>query len=303
MLPIFPNFKNLEITDKPDLEKITAQFPPYSDFNFVSLWSYNTLEDFQLSLLNGNLVLRMNDYITLEPFYTFIGIENVTETIRTLLQFSQDRIQRSELRVIPEIDLSKDAQRLHAEFDIFEDRDCFDYIYSLDLLVAAEGGQYKVLRNMLSKFVRTVSSYSLTLVDLQDENVQQQIIELIHVWGAAQGREKDEIENELNGVKRLLDSSQYLNLICLCLYIEDHLKAFFISEKTHDEYAMAHFRKADPSFPGIFQFIDYENAKYMKLLGCKFLNYEQDLGIPNLVKSKQSLHPVKYLKKYKITLK
>ncbi len=39
MLPQFPQFKPLELTDKSDIEAITKQHLPYSDFNFVSLWN------------------------------------------------------------------------------------------------------------------------------------------------------------------------------------------------------------------------------------------------------------------------
>jgi len=41
MIPEFPQFKNLELTDKIDVEKFTSKFPPYSDFNFVSMWSWD----------------------------------------------------------------------------------------------------------------------------------------------------------------------------------------------------------------------------------------------------------------------
>ena len=41
MLPEFPQFKKLELSDKEEVEKFTSKFPPYSDFNFVSMWSWD----------------------------------------------------------------------------------------------------------------------------------------------------------------------------------------------------------------------------------------------------------------------
>ena len=38
MIPEFPEFKKLELSNKEEIEKITQKFPPYSDFNFVSMW-------------------------------------------------------------------------------------------------------------------------------------------------------------------------------------------------------------------------------------------------------------------------
>lgn len=300
MFPTFPSFKRLELSDKQEFEAFVKKFEPYSDFNFVSLWSYNTEDDFELSLLNGNLVLKMNNYITLKPFYTFLGTQQISQTISTLLDFSKSQNLVPEIRLIPEINVQSELNSLSEQFDMKEDPDNFDYVYDLDEFVVAEGGKYKVLRNMISKFTRTTESFLCSLADLQDEQVKNQIIELVHEWGEAKDKDEEEIQNELISINRLLSSSAHLNLTCLCLFIDEKLKAFFISEKIDDEYGLAHFRKADPSIPGIFQFIDYENAKHLKQLGCKYLNYEQDLGIPGMRKSKQSLNPVKFLKKYTI---
>lgn len=301
--PIFPHFKKLELSDKDEFEAIVNQFEPYSDFNFVSLWSYNTQEDCSICLLHDNLVIKMNDYITLKPFCTFIGQNKVIETISSLLEFTQAQQISPNLKLVPAVNFEKSLSEVQNLFLLTEDRDSYDYIYSLDQLVAAEGGAYKVLRNMLSKFNRSTESFSLNLSNLKEPEIKEDIIHLVYVWGKHKNKTSEEIENELTGIKRLLASAAALDLTCLCLQIDGQLKAFFISEKIDDEYVLAHFRKADPSIPGIFQFIDYENAKSLQQLGCKYLNYEQDLGIPSLRQSKQSLNPVKFLEKYSVAYK
>jgi len=37
-LPLFPEFKKLELSDKEAVEKITHKFPSYSDFNFTKIF-------------------------------------------------------------------------------------------------------------------------------------------------------------------------------------------------------------------------------------------------------------------------
>ena len=68
MITNFPNFKKLGLEDKPLIESFVKRYLPYSDFNFVSLWSYDTDNSYEISYLNKNLVIKQDDYITNEPF-------------------------------------------------------------------------------------------------------------------------------------------------------------------------------------------------------------------------------------------
>lgn len=59
MIPEFPEFKKLELSDEEKIEKITKKFPPYSDFNFVSMWSWNIYNTVTISQLKKNLVVLL----------------------------------------------------------------------------------------------------------------------------------------------------------------------------------------------------------------------------------------------------
>ena len=56
-IPCFPTFKKLELSDKNVIENVTSQFNAYSDFNFASLWNYDTESTIEWSLLHDNLSL------------------------------------------------------------------------------------------------------------------------------------------------------------------------------------------------------------------------------------------------------
>lgn len=86
MIPEFPEFKKLELSDKKDIEQFTSKFPPYSDFNFVSMWSWDIKGEMRVSQLNDNLVVRFTDYLTGEPFYSFLGNNKVNDTAEKLLE-------------------------------------------------------------------------------------------------------------------------------------------------------------------------------------------------------------------------
>src|ERR1043165_3627696 len=101
MIPFFPEFKFLEWNDKDNVEKLTKEFPPYSDYNFVSMWSWNTRKKMQVSQLNGNLVLLFYDYVTETPFLSFIGRNDVDDTALKLIDYSIQHYSTGILKLIP----------------------------------------------------------------------------------------------------------------------------------------------------------------------------------------------------------
>ena len=102
MIPQFPKFKKLELSDKKDVEEFTLKYPPYSDHNFAGTWSWDVKDEMQISKLNNNYVIRFINYITGEPFYTFLGETKVNETAKELLEFSIKEKIKPQLELIPE---------------------------------------------------------------------------------------------------------------------------------------------------------------------------------------------------------
>ena len=171
MLPEFPNFKKLELSDKEDVEKITHKYPPYSDFNFVSMWSWDIKGEMRISQLNGNLVVRFTDYITGDPFYSFLGNNKVNETAETLLQFCKKEGAKTILELVPEDSIKGLNIK---KFNIEEDRDHFDYIYPINSIASYLGSEYQKHRKMVRRFEKQHKFEILTL-NLMNVNNQKLI--------------------------------------------------------------------------------------------------------------------------------
>src|SRR5574343_1109613 len=99
MIPEFPNFKNLELSDKKSIDNFTKKHPPYSDFNFTSMWVWNTTEEIQISILNDNLVVKFTDYLNGDHFYSFLGTNKIKETTNILLDYTEKTNNKAELRL------------------------------------------------------------------------------------------------------------------------------------------------------------------------------------------------------------
>lgn len=300
MIPLFPKFTKLSLGHKPHIEKHISKHPPYSDFNFTSLISWGG-DDTYISELNDNLVMKFKDYITNEPFYTFIGTNLVNSTIKILLEESKKNGLNPKLKLIPEAILKADPKIL-AEYHIEEDRDNFDYIYLLEESKEFKGNKYSEKRNFVNRFKRLYHT-SHTVLDLTQPKVSKEMLDLFHLWQKQKKRSDEEVENELQAVKKVLCLAHDLHLLCIGIYTEGKLIAFSINEILADGYTMNLFEKADTTYQGIFPYLRSITAGYLLELGGKFLSHEQDLGIEGLRKSKMSYRPHCFLKKYTVSHK
>lgn len=300
-MTIFPRFKKLKIEDQQWLEKYVRKYSPYSDFNFVSLWSYDTQGTVETSFLHDNLVVKFLDYMTNEPFYSFLGRNNVEITIETLLDHSRKNKIKEELGMVPGDSLLNYKQ--DGKFLIVEDVDNFDYILDVEKISTLSGNKLRGKRNFSLRFQKFYPSHKILNIDVSNSLVQKEVLELFYLWEKQKGKERKDTENELVAIQRLMRQAKKFNILSLGIYFNDRLIAFSINELAQNSYTVIDFEKADTAFIGLYQYLKQQSAKQFLKLGYHYINYEQDLGIEGLRKAKQSWGPFSYLKKYKISLK
>ncbi len=294
MIPEFPEFKKLEFSDKAEVEQFTKDFPPYSDFNFVSMWSWDTKGETGISQLNGNLVVRLNDYLSKEPFYSFIGQNKIKETIEYLTDFSAKNGQGSKLKLVPE---EITNQHKSNDFLYISDHDNFDYIYAVKDFAACAGKKYETQRNQISRFEKKYPD-AVVKVYTDFNEIKGQILLLEQRWKLNKIVQDKTLEfrSESEALRRFFEIRQE-NFLTVCIFVKDELVAFCVSELLDSEYAISHFAKADVSFSGIYSFLFHKTCMALINKNREYLNYEQDLGLIYLRHSKMSFRPIKFLKK------
>lgn len=302
MLAKFPDFKKITLGDKPQIQEITNHFEPYSDFNFASLWSYNTVNEIECCLIYDNLAVKFSDYITRASHCSFLGNKNVEETINILLKYSRQTNLERELKLIPEVNIDH-IPDITSKFLVEEDIDNFDYIYFLSDMADLPGQKFAKKRNKINLFKKSYPEILVKNLNLEDSKIQKEIVAVFFDWEKAKGKIKTETENELIAINRLIQSANYFDLQTLGIYYQEKLIGFSIVEFLQNEYTNVHFVKADPNFKGIFEFIYQTTATSLQKRGeqYKYISREQDLGIAGLREAKKQWYPIKYLKKYKIS--
>ena len=302
-IPKFPEFKKLEITDEDSVRYFTSKYNAYSDFNFVSMWSWNTKEEMELSELNGNLVIKFNDYLTNKPFYSFIGNQYLEDTIDKLIKLSIEQKIDAKLKLVP-FEVIQDFTS--KKFNISEDPDNFDYILGNEKFIDYSG---KILRGHGSFKRRFLEMYGsgveTKILSVDDPTIRDQILSMNELWINNKLAEQKNIypEIEFEALKRLFKLNKSESpFILVGIYYNGKMIGFTLDELLNHGMTIRHFMKADTSYKGVYSYLISETASILLKMGMRFTNIEQDLGLSNLRQSKKTYDPVAFLKKCTISL-
>lgn len=302
-ISIFPSFSKLRPHHQKSLEDWAKISMPYSDYNFISLWTWDHQNKIEICTLNDNLVIKFQGYQDNEDFfYSFLGTNMVDETAKALLN-SLANHPTSILRLIPEFVIE---HLEHPEaFKITEDRDNHDYILGIKNMIELEGPENRKKRNALRQFIRDHEHHlSVDELDLNKERDIEKMRSLVNKW-INQSKEKSSFnQNEIAAIDKMLSQHPTIstsNLQIVGIHLGDELKAFSIAESLNNEFAIWHYKKTDRSVNGLGVALDHYTAKQLHERGHKHLNYEQDLGLEGLRQSKMASQPVFFLKKYTIS--
>lgn len=289
----FPRFKTVVLSDKKIIENTTGSFLPYSDFNFVSLFTWGANRSSSFSSLEGNLMIRLRDYTGTGFIYSILGDQKIQNTVTHLL--ASDGIKRLDL--VPE-EVTKDLN----DYRVLPQRDEADYVYNLESLLALQGSGYRNFRRALSNFESKNHRLKVVVRKIESDNypAKTEAADLAREWRRHKARAFRDFSNEYFAIKRALRFSSELGIDILGVYSHKHLIGFTITESLGD-WAILHFEKTIGGIPGLGAFLKFQTFKYLHESGHKKLNYEQDLGIAGLRQAKQALCPQGYLRKFSVT--
>jgi hypothetical protein len=302
MIPFFPDFKNLELSDREEIEKITSLFPPHSDFHFISIFCWDIDNTTTISVLNNNLIIRQIDCLTGEKYISLIGNIRIPDTINMIATWLKNKNLPIVFRWVPE----ETVQCLIGVLaTVTEDRDYFDYIYDVKELHEAKGGKYKSYRHDISHFKKTYPFVTVKRIDLKNEEIQNHIFLLYDKWLDNKGSKYDlsQNEHEIYALKKLIRHADHFeHLYSIGIFDQEKLIGFSIEYLENDKYGCGLFWKGDIEYAGIYNFLMQESIKVYYLFQKKFMNADSDIGIDALRQSKEKYYPVYFLKRYKIEL-
>ena len=169
-----------------------------------------------------------------------------------------------------------------------------EYIYETESLAELRGSKLAKKRNLISQFERAYPDY--TILKLSEKKDFCDVLSLSSQW--QKEHEATSFDSgEPSAIAYGMEHFEELGLEGVVLMTEEGAKAYAIFSPVNQDSCTVHFEKALPECKGAAQVINQATAKL--LLGkYRYINREQDLGLPGLRQAKLSYMPCMLLKDY-----
>ncbi|MFA5480110.1 MAG: phosphatidylglycerol lysyltransferase domain-containing protein [Candidatus Muiribacteriota bacterium] len=254
------------------------------EFNFANLYVWGEIYKFEWTMFQNRLLIFSNyDDIIYMPQGENISFNQLMEISDYFL--SQNK-SGDFMFVNPDF-VEDEKQNLISNFEIIPDIDDFDYVYETEKLVNLRGKKLNKKKNLISQFKRNIENYEIRLLEKKDF---KDCINLSEMWCEDKLCDKMGFNIEMEAIKSLFLKYYDISVEGLGVFIDGKLEAFSVFSKLNHNTYDIHFEKFNTQIKGLPCVINNETAKYLSDK-CKYLNREQDMGLPGLRKNKRSWEP------------
>ncbi|MGL4935930.1 MAG: DUF2156 domain-containing protein [Cetobacterium sp.] len=281
------NWKRLLTESRAEINEFLENRFETSDLNFTNFYLWSFSENIEYAIQDDVLYIR-GYYEGKEYYFAPISRERNQKKIIDAVKWIKNK--NGKLVFIPE----EYAQFLEDDFEVKEERDSFDYIYSREDLAFLKGRKFSSKKNKVNKFIKT---YEYTYEKISDINIEE-VRAFQQKW--SENRKEDEIIlSETLGIEGVLNNYEKLKLRGGVLKVDNRIVAYAIGEKLTENMGVVHIEKGDFEYMGSYQMINMLLARE-EFPDVEFLNREDDFGSLGLREAKLSYQPIKFLKKYSI---
>lgn len=186
------------------------------------------------------------------------------------------------------------------QFVIEDCRDLYEYIYEAQMLIDLPGSTFLSKRKNINRFFREYAD-RLVIRTIEEKDIPN-AKELHMKWlNVDEERLKDkQLSLEIEALHLALDNFEALKLRGIVVYIDDVLVGFAFGSKVSDDYFDGMIEKGDVKYKEIYKVLNKELIRLCCTKDIKYVNFEEDLGVEGLRKSKLMYNPIYLLKKYKV---
>lgn len=282
-------FQPIRITDQELFQQYQPQGCRICDQSFTSLFCWQDFYHTQWAVVEDRLVVSCQIYGEGRRGYMILP-DLRTERLPALLQLLQEDSGTVPLTLInlSEEDLPWLQEHQPGQWGFDHNRDYDDYLYETVQFQTYKGKKLAAKRNHVNKFVK---SYDYSYEPLSEQWFEA-CLQLEQLWQDAKGTSSEQQVAEQAVIRKAFQHFDALHLLGGVLLSAGVPIAFTYGSPLNRETFDIHIEKADTSFEGGYPMMAQLFAQHLPA-NYRYINREEDLGLPGLRKSKESYHPIR----------
>lgn len=182
-------------------------------------------------------------------------------------------------------------------FEITEERDWADYVYEAEKLATLAGKHLHGKRNHINRFLDEHDEWRFEplVPEMFDE-----CWALLEGWTEHADTDQGLPDGERAAISRAFENFDALGLLGGALYADGQLLGFTLGNKISEDAFQVRFEKARGDMNGAYPMV---NREFVRLIlerypEIRYVNREDDMGLENLRKSKESYYPAFLIRKF-----
>ena len=259
----------------------------------ISLWGRQRMTRFQ------NWVVLFSQYGRYSVYPFPVGVGDSRPVLNAIFEDARLRGIPCRLTGLDQKDCALLESYCPGKFRFHPDRDSFDYVYKIEDLALLKGKRYQSKRNFCNRF--WAANPHCNLAPITKENLPQ-VQAMLKKWyeSRLQADPYKDYHMEQTAIARAFDKWDLLGMEGMALMDAEQVIAFSMASPLGNDTFDVHFEKALDVADGAYAAINQGFARYLmeQYPHVKFLNREDDMGLPGLRKAKLSYHPDHMVEKY-----
>lgn len=285
-------FKIPELSDKPWIDEcLTYAKGMNCEYTFGNLYIWNTTHATKVCKYKDFFICRWNkdgEYLYSVP----IGTGDFADAIHTMMEDAKSLDTPFKIYGVTDYYKQLLEESFPNQFSYEYNEDFNDYIYDIEKMTTLAGRKYHGKRNHITNFKKNNPDWKFE--EITKENLTECI--KVHNQWIYEHTGGEDTNQELDAALLAFQDFEELGLVGGLIRVDGEVIAYTLGEAMNKDVFVTHFEKASHYTHGIYPLINQEFTIHC-LQGYKYVNREEDLGLPGLRKSKRSYYPEIFLEK------
>lgn len=285
-------WRDVQLNDKEQIDKlICAGNCHNADYSFANLYMWRHEYHPMIAIVGDRLIVGNPNW---DSYSYPKGHGDLRQAIDLIIEDAHAKGRKAIIHDLTDRMLEEFLPIYGDRFELTEDRDNADYLYTADKLCNLAGRKLSAKRNHINKFERNGDWEFVRITDDNMEAAREFVAEFY------KEKSDPDLESEAIAIAEMFANYHELGFMGGLLYQNGKPVAFTAGTLLDPECVDVHFEKALPNVEGAYTMVNREFARMVasEHPSVEYFNREEDMGLEGLRKAKLSYHPDVLLMKY-----